>query len=86
MNGVFFSFLDILYRISLVKKVAVLTEKRAWENLLYLYSHNSFWFQLGIKSYQKKKIRKPTKQSNLALSSWYSRIIIETLFYLLFSF
>ena len=35
----FFSFLNILYRISLVKKVAVLTEKK--ENLLYLYSHNT---------------------------------------------
>ena len=65
MNGdKFFNFLNILCRISLAKKVAVLTEKRAWENLLYSYSHNSFWFHLGIKSYQKKKkIKEPTNKA-----------------------
>ena len=52
---IIFLFPDHLCRISLVKKVAVLTEKRAWENLLYSYSHNSFWFHLGIKFYQKKE-------------------------------
>ena len=70
MNGDnFFNFLNILCRISLAKKVAVLTEKRAWENLLYSYSHNSFWFHLGIKSYQKKRKSRnpPTKQFSALL-------------------